>query len=129
MSGPVPNWCKRHPSAAVVAGWAALNAVLLGVLTAYGESELALLLWAGVLALLTLAAAVVLLSSLRGPREHTHYDVPGENGAALVIAAFGLAAGGLMFVYSTWLVVIAVPLLLLAAAFAVRHRSHGGSSR
>ncbi|MBO8200715.1 hypothetical protein JW613_20725 [Streptomyces smyrnaeus] len=123
------RWCKRHPGAVVVGGWAVLNAVLLGVLTGYGESELALLLWAGAFVLLTLAATAVLVSSRRGPRELTDYGVPGDNGAAVVLTAFGLAAGGLMFVYSTWLVIIAAPLLLVAAVFAVRHRGRGGSSR
>ncbi|WP_369205867.1 hypothetical protein [Streptomyces sp. PU-14G] len=127
MSGPARRWCERHPGAVVVGGWACLNAVLLGVLTAYGESALALLLWAGAFVVLLLAACAVLVSCSCGPLELTRYRVPDTGGAAVLLSACGLAVGGLMFVFGSWLVVIAGPLLLVAAVLALRRRSRGSA--
>ncbi|UNS95844.1 hypothetical protein MMF93_04555 [Streptomyces tubbatahanensis] len=125
MSGPVPRRLRRHPGAVVVGGWACLNAVLLGVLTAYGESELALLLWAGAFLVLVLACCAVLVSCSRGPLELTRYRVPSTGGAVVLLTACGLAVGGLMFVFGSWLVAVAGPLLLVAAVLALRRRSRG----
>jgi hypothetical protein len=46
----------RAPGVLVVAAWSAANAALLAVLLLYGESALALWLWAAVVALVELAA-------------------------------------------------------------------------
>ncbi|MFI9250896.1 hypothetical protein [Streptomyces sp. NPDC053069] len=111
---------KRHLSAVLVAGWGLLNGVLLAVLAVYGESALVFRLWGGVVLVLELAALLVLLSSRRAPDQHVRYHVPDRGGGAVPPAAFGLLLVALCFVYGRWLLVVAVPLLAVSAAMAVR---------
>ncbi|PZH04838.1 hypothetical protein C1I97_19095 [Streptomyces sp. NTH33] len=111
---------KRHLSALVVAGWGALNGVLLAVLGIYGESSLVFWLWGSVVALLGLAALAVLASSRSGPEQQVRYRVPNRGAAAAIPAAFGCFVVALAFVYGLWLLALAVPLLGVAAAMAVR---------
>ncbi|WP_069813177.1 hypothetical protein [Streptomyces sp. TP-A0874] len=111
---------RRHLSAVVVAGWGALNGLLLTVLGIYGESSLVFWLWGGTVALLELAAVFVLLSSRFGPDQHVRYRLPDRGAAAALPAALGCALVALAFVYGLWLLALAVPLLALAAARAVR---------
>ncbi len=111
---------KRHLSFVVVAGWGVLNALLLALLVVYGENTLVYWLWGGVVVLLELAALLVLASSRWGPDQHVRYRVPDRAAAAVPPAAFGFLLVGLAFVYGWWLLALAGPLLLVAAALAVR---------
>lgn len=110
---------KRHLPVVVVAGWGAVNGVLLAVLAIYGESSLVFWLWGGVVALLELAALAVLASSRSGPDQHVRYRVPDRGAGAVPPAAFGCALVALAFVYGLWLLALAVPLLGVAVALAV----------
>lgn len=116
---------KRHLPVVIVAGWGLLNAVLLGVLAIYRESSLTYWLWGSVVLLLELAALLVLLSSRSGPEEHVRYRVPDRGAGAVLPAAFGMLTLALCAIYSYWLLVVAVPLLGIAAAMAV----HGTTGR
>ncbi|MFA3879470.1 hypothetical protein ABS735_38515 [Streptomyces sp. MMCC 100] len=111
---------KRHPAFVIVAGWGGLNAVLLAVLAVYGESSLTYWLWGASVAGLELVALLVLLSSRAGPEQHVRYRLPDRGGGAALPAALGCVLIGLAFVYGLWLLALAVPLLLLALALAVR---------
>jgi hypothetical protein len=111
---------KRHLSAVVVAGWGLLNGVLLAVLAVYGESALVFWMWGGVVLLLELAAVAVLVSSRTAPEEHVRYRVPDRGAGAVLPAAAGLLLVALCFVYGRWLLAVAVPLLAVSAALAVR---------
>jgi hypothetical protein len=104
----------------VVAGWGLLNGVLLAVLAVYGESTLVYWLWGGVVLVLQLAAVAVLLSSRAGPDQHVRYHVPDRGAGAVLPAAIGLLLVALCFVYGRWLLAVAVPLLAVSAALAVR---------
>ena len=117
---------KRHVSFLVVAGWGGLNAVLLAVLAIYGENALVFWLWGGVVVLLELVGLAVLASSRSGTEEQVRYRVPDHGAAAAVPAGFGGAFVALAFVYGLWLLVVAVPLLGVAAALAVRGASTPG---
>ncbi|MFE1751591.1 hypothetical protein [Streptomyces anandii] len=110
---------KRQLPYVVVAGWGALNGVLLAVLGIYGESSLVFWLWGGVVVLLELAALAVLVSSRSGPDQQVRYRVPYRGAAAVPPAAFGCALVALAFVYGLWLLALAVPLLAVAIAMAV----------
>ena len=114
---------KRHLSFVVVAGWGVLNGVLLVVLAVYGESSMVYWLWGGAVVLLELAAVAVLASSRSGPDQHVRYRVPDRGAGAVVPAAFGFLLVALAFVYGWWLLALAGPLLLVAAALAVRGTS------
>ncbi|MFF7790200.1 hypothetical protein [Streptomyces sp. NPDC007991] len=111
---------KRHLPFVVVAGWGALNGILLAVLVGYGENSLVYWLWGGVVVLLELAAVAVLASSRSGPDQHVRYRVPDRAAGAVPPAALGLLLVALAFVYGWWLLALAGPLLLVAAALAVR---------
>ncbi|MEV0688898.1 hypothetical protein [Streptomyces sp. NPDC050388] len=111
---------KRHLSVLVVAGWAGLNGVLLAVLGIYGESSLVFWLWGSVGLLLGLAAVLVFLSSRSGPDQQVRYRVPDRGAGAALPAAFGFLLVALAFVYGLWLLALAVPLLGVAVAMAVR---------
>lgn len=111
---------RRHLPAALVAGWGLCNGVLLAVLAVYGESPMVYWLWGGVVVLLQLAALAVLLSSRTAPDQHVRYRVPDRGAGAVLPAAAGLLLVALCFVYGRWLLVVAVPLLAVAAALAVR---------
>ncbi|MEU1785795.1 hypothetical protein ABZ553_07895 [Streptomyces sparsogenes] len=111
---------KRHLSFVVVAGWGLLNGVLLTVLAVYGENTLTYWLWGGVVVLLELAAGLVLASSRSGPDQHVRYRVPDRAAGAVVPAAFCFLLIALAFVYGWWLLALAGPLLLVAAALAAR---------
>ncbi|WP_225840216.1 hypothetical protein [Streptomyces sp. NK08204] len=116
---------KRYLAFVVVAGWGALNGLLLVVLAIYGERSLAYWLWGGAVTLLELAAVAVLLSSRRGPEQHVAYRVPVRGSAAALPAAVGCLLAGLALVYGYWLFALAGPLLAVAAALAV----HGTAPR
>jgi hypothetical protein len=77
-------------------------------------------LWGGVVLVLELAALAVLLSSRTAPDQHVRYHVPDRGAGAVLPAAIGLLLVTLCFVYGRWLLAVAVPLLILAAALAVR---------
>jgi hypothetical protein len=111
---------RRHPGYWVVAGWGALNGLLLAVLGVYGESTLVFWLWGGAVAVLEVAALAVLASSRRGPEQHTRYRVPRGGGGAVLVAALGTVLAGLGFVYGWWLLGVALPALGLAAGLAAR---------
>lgn len=111
---------KRHLPFWIVAGWGGLNAVLLAVLAIYGESSLTYWLWGGSVAGLELAALFVLLSSRSGPEQHVRYRVPDRGAGATLPAALGCVLIALAFVYGLWLLALAVPLLAVAVALAVR---------
>ncbi|MEV5175476.1 hypothetical protein AB0L10_31345 [Streptomyces flaveolus] len=111
---------RRHLPAALVAGWGLFNGVLLAVLAVYGESPMVYWLWGGVVVLLQLAALAVLLSSRTAPDQHVRYRVPDRGAGAVLPAAAGLLLVALCFVYGRWLLAVAVPLLAVAAALAVR---------
>lgn len=111
---------KRHLSFAVVAGWGLLNALLLAVLVIYGENTMTYWLWGAVVVLLEVAALLVLASSRTGPDQHVRYRVPDRGAGAALPAALGLALVALAFVYGLWLLALAVPLLAVAAALALR---------
>ncbi|QLJ02130.1 hypothetical protein HZZ00_14530 [Streptomyces sp. NEAU-sy36] len=111
---------KRQLPAAVVAGWGLLNGLLLAVLAVYGESAMVYWLWGSVVLLLQLAALAVLLSSRASPDQHVRYRVPDRGAGAVLPAAIGLLLVALCFVYGRWLLVVAVPLLAVAAALLVR---------
>ncbi|WP_199572659.1 hypothetical protein [Streptomyces murinus] len=111
---------KRHLSAAVVAGWGLLNGLLLAVLAVYGESALVYWLWGSVVLILQLAALTVLLSSRLGPDQHVRYRVPNRGAGAVLPTAIGLLLVALCFVYGRWLLVVAVPLLAVAAVMLAR---------
>jgi hypothetical protein len=117
---------KRHAAAIMVAGWGLLNGVLLAVLAVYGETGLVYWLWGSVVALLEFAALLVLGSSEAGPEEHTRYRLPRGGAAAVLPAAAGITMGVLSSVYGLWLLVVAVPLLGVAAALALRGASTPG---
>ncbi|MEV6739689.1 hypothetical protein AB0N14_23230 [Streptomyces sp. NPDC051104] len=117
---------KRHAAAVMVAGWGLLNGVLLAVLAVYGEASLVYWLWGSAVALLELAALLVLGSSEAGPEQHTRYRLPRGGAAAVLPAAAGITLGVLSAVYGLWLLVVAVPLLGVAAALAVRGASTPG---
>ncbi len=111
---------RRHLSAALVAGWGLLNGVLLAVLAVYGESPMVYWLWGVVVVLLQLTALAVLLSSRTAPDQHVRYRVPDRGAGAVLPAAAGLLLVALCFVYGRWLLAVAVPLLAVAVALAVR---------
>ncbi|GEC05351.1 hypothetical protein SSP24_30060 [Streptomyces spinoverrucosus] len=111
---------KRHLPFVVVAGWGALNGVLLAVLAVYGESSMVFWLWGGAVVLLALVALAVLAACRSGPDQHVRYRVPDRGAGAVVPAAFGLLLVALAFVYGLWLLALAGPLLLVAVALAVR---------
>jgi hypothetical protein len=111
---------KRHLPVVVVAGWGLLNGVLLAVLAVYRESSLTYWLWGSVVLLLQIAAVAVLLSSRSAPEQHVRYRVPDRGAGAVPPAAFGLLTLALCVIYSYWLLVVAVPLLIVAVALAVR---------
>ncbi|GAB1333676.1 hypothetical protein ACE1SV_02660 [Streptomyces sp. E-15] len=114
---------RRHLSAAVVAGWGVLNGVLLAVLTVYRESPLTYWLWGGAVLTVELAALAVLLSSRSAPDQHVRYHVPDRGAGGVPPAAIGLLLVALCPVYGRWLLVVAVPLLAVAVALAVRGTS------
>ncbi|MER6979114.1 hypothetical protein ABT317_19505, partial [Streptomyces carpinensis] len=101
---------KRHLPYVVVAGWGALNGLLLAVLGIYGESSLVFWLYGGVVALLEVAALAVLASSRTGPDQHVRYRVPDRGAGAVPVVALGCALVALAFVYGLWLLALAVPL-------------------
>jgi archaellum biogenesis protein FlaJ (TadC family) len=111
---------KRHLPAVVVAGWGGLNGLLLAVLAIYGEDPMTYWLWGSVVVLLQLAAVLVLVSSRRGPDQHVRYRVPVQGAAAVPLVAVTALLIGLSFVYGFWLLALAVPLLAVAVAIAVR---------
>jgi hypothetical protein len=111
---------KRHLPVAVVAGWGCLNGLLLAVLALYGEDPLTYWLWGAVVLLLELAALAVLVSSRTGPDQHVRYRVPARGAAAVPLVAGTALLVGLSFVYGRWLLSLAVPLLAVAVAVAVR---------
>ncbi|MER7895771.1 hypothetical protein ACWD0Z_11340 [Streptomyces sp. NPDC003007] len=111
---------KRHLSFVVVAGWGLLNALLLTVLVVYGENTMVYWLWGSVVVVLELAALLVLASSRTGPDQHVRYRVPDRSAGAVAPAAFGFLLVALSFIYGWWLLAVAGPLLLVAAALAVR---------
>lgn len=110
---------KRHLPYAVVAGWGALNGILLAVLGVYGESSLVFWLYGSVVALLELAALAVLAAARSGPDQQVRYRVPERGGAAAPVVAVGCALVALTFVYGLWLLALAVPLFAVALALAV----------
>lgn len=119
---------RRHPAYLVVAGWGLANGVLFVVLVIYGESSFVLWLFGAVAAFLELVAMVVLISSRRGPQEHMHYNLPAGGGAAAFPAAVSIGLAALGFVYGFWLLALAVPLLAVAIALAVRRVRKGRSA-
>ena len=110
----------------MVAGWGLFNGVLLAVLAVYGESSLVFWLWGSVAGLLEVAALLVLLSSETEPEQHTRYRLPRGGAAAVLPATAGITLAVLAYVYGRWLLALAVPLLGLAAALAVRGASTPG---
>ena len=117
---------KRHAAAVVVAGWGLSNGVLLTVLAVYGEASLVYGLWGSVAGLLEVAALLVLLSSRTEPEQHTRYRLPRGGAAAVLPAAAGITLAALAYIYGRWLLALAVPLLGVAAALAVRGASTPG---
>ncbi|MFJ7149133.1 hypothetical protein ACIQVT_13165 [Streptomyces sp. NPDC100445] len=111
---------RRHLPFVVVAGWGVLNALLLAVLTVYGESAMVYWLWGGAVLGIELAALLVLLSSRWGPEQHVRYRVPDRGAAAALPAGLGCVLVALAFVYGAWLLAVAVPLLGVAVVLAVR---------
>ncbi|MGW7689646.1 hypothetical protein ACWGMA_12330 [Streptomyces asiaticus] len=112
----------RRPGFWVAALWGLANGVLLAVLAVYGESALVYWLWGSVVVLLEVAALAVLAASWTGPEEQSHYRTPRASGACVPPAAAGAALTALSFAYGWWLLILAVPLLAVAGALAVRSR-------
>lgn len=119
---------KKYPGWAVMAGWGLANGVLAAVLVIYREALTAILLYVGAVVLIEVAALVVLVSSRRGTREQADYRVPHAGGAAVLPAAVGLTLAALSLAYGPWMLSLAIPLLLVAAAVAV-HRGAWRRSR
>lgn len=118
----------RHPAFAVVAGWGLLNGILCALLVVYGESSFTVALYGSVVALIEAAALAALASSVSGAEEHTCYRRPPGGGAPVLLLAAAAGVTGLAFVFSFWLLAIAVPLLAAAAALGLRYSwTKGGS--
>jgi peptidoglycan/LPS O-acetylase OafA/YrhL len=101
--------------AAVVFGWAALNAVLAAIMFAYGESLEFIGLYAAAVLLSVVAGVVVLLAGRRTPGWPRR--MPGGSASAgfLGLAAILFALG---FLFTPWVSYLAVfPLLLAVTAF------------
>ncbi|MFH9085812.1 hypothetical protein [Streptomyces sp. NPDC017673] len=111
---------KRHLTAVLVAGWGALNGLLLVVLAVYRENVMTYWLWGGVVLVLELFALAVLASSRARTDQHVRYRVPDRGAGGVLPGAIGLLLVGLCLVYGYWLLVVAVPLLMLSVALAVR---------
>ncbi|GGW15888.1 hypothetical protein GCM10018980_51050 [Streptomyces capoamus] len=116
---------KRHLPAVLVAGWGVLNGLLLVVLAVYRENSMTYWLWGGVVLVVELAALAVLVSSRAGTDQHVRYRVRDRGAGGVLPAAIGLLLVALCPVYGLWLLVVAVPLLMLSVALAV----HGTTAR
>lgn len=111
---------RRHLPAVLVAGWGVLNGLLLVVLAIYRENTMTYWLWGGVVLVLQLFALAVLVSSRARPDQHVRYRVPDRGAGGVLPGAVGLLLAGLCLVYGRWLLVVAVPLLMLSVALVVR---------
>ncbi|MER6091001.1 hypothetical protein [Streptomyces bluensis] len=118
---------KRLPAFVVVAGWALFNGLLLAVLGIYGEQDLVFWLWGGVVVLLGMTALLVLVSSRSEPEQHVRHRLPRGGAAAVPPAAVGIALGVLgVLAYGLWLLVLAIPPLVVAVVLLARGASTPG---
>ncbi|TQJ91250.1 hypothetical protein [Streptomyces sp. SLBN-31] len=112
---------KKHPGWAVMAAWGLFNAILAAILVIYREDLIAIMLYVGAVVLIEVAALAVLISSRRGQREPVTHRLPVRGAVAVPPAAAGLTLAGLSLAYGPWMLSLAIPLLMVAAALAV-HR-------
>lgn len=121
---------KKYAGWAVMAGWGLFNGVLAAVLVVYHAHLIAVLLYAGAVVLIELAAVPVLLSARRHRPGRGRQNLPVQGAVALPLIAVGLTLAGLTLAYGPWMLSLAIPLLLVAFALAV-HRGawrKGGSA-
>ncbi|MFI2435967.1 hypothetical protein [Streptomyces sp. NPDC018693] len=116
----------RHPAFLVVAGWALFNGLLLAVLAIYGEDHLAYWLYGGVVALLGAVALLVLLASRTEPERHVRYRLRRGGGPAALPGAAGVTLAVLSLVHGSWMLVLALPALVVAVVLLVRRTPTAG---
>lgn len=109
-------------ASAVVAGWAALNGVLVIVLVVYREAPMAIALYAGAVVLVFAFGAAVWVR--HGSVPQVRRTVP-MRGASAVAGAFAVAMIGLSFIYR-FAVALALAALVLTLMFAIRDRRGSG---